>query len=107
MTIDLTQIILAIITLLGGILIKYVIPVLKQKTDENSRMLITVAINTAVYAAEQIYNSKQGQEKKEYVIKILAEEGFILDPDNVASSIDAMIEAAVKELNIKQQQHID
>ena len=39
-----------------------------------------------------------GEKKKQYVLDFLADKGFTLDPN----SINAMIEAAVKELNIEQ-----
>lgn len=64
--------------------------------------LLRIAVKTAVYAAEQIYGSEQGQKKKAYVIELLAEEGYILDIDNVSATMDALIEAMVKELNMEQ-----
>lgn len=100
MTIDLTQIILAIITLIGGLIARYVIPWLRDKLDERKIELLIGAINTGVYAAEQLYNSDQGKEKKQYVIDLLAENGYILDPDNITMEMNALIEATVKELRI-------
>ena len=64
--------------------------------------LLRIAVKTGVYAAEQIFGSKQGAEKKAYVIDLLAKEGYILDIDNVSAAVDAMIEAMVKELNMEQ-----
>ena len=100
MTIDLTQIILAIITLIGGLIARYVIPWLRDKLDDRKIELLVSAINTGVYAAEQLYNSDQGKEKKQYVIDLLAENGYILDPDNITMEMNALIEATVKSLRI-------
>ena len=101
MTIDLTQIILAVITLIFGLLMRYVIPVAKEKLDSNQMELLRIAVKTAVYAADMIYNSDQGKEKKEYVIKLLAEQGYILDPTQIEEKTNALIEAMVKELKIE------
>lgn len=107
MTIDLTQIILAVITLLFGLLMRYVIPNIKTKTNANQMELIRAAVKSAVYAVEQMYKSKPGQEKKRLVIEALFKQGYILDIDNVEESMDYLIEQFVKELNIEQQEHVD
>lgn len=104
MTIDLTQIILAVITLIFGILMRYVIPVVKDKLDNNQKELLLIAVRTAVYAAEQLYNSDQGKEKLAYVVNLLHEQGYILDPDQVEDTTRALIEAVVKELKIEMGQ---
>jgi len=105
MTIDLTQIILAVITLLFGLLVRYVVPNIKSKTSANQMELIRAAVKSAVYAVEQLYKSTPGQEKKQKVIEALAKQGYILDVDNVEEKIDLMIEAFVKELNLEQKEH--
>ena len=105
MTIDLTQIILAVITLLFGLLMRYIIPNIKAKTNANQMELIRAAVKSAVYAVEQLYKSTPGQEKKQKVIEALAKQGYILDVDNVEEKIDLMIEAFVKELSIEQKEH--
>ena len=107
MTIDLTQIILAVITLLFGLLMRYVIPNIKSKTDENQMALIRAAVKTAVYAVEQMYKSKPGQEKKELVLKYLREQGYNIDDKEVEQTISLVIEALVKELNIEQKEHVE
>ena len=103
MEINLTQIILAVVTLLFGLLMRYVVPSLKNNLDNNQMQLLRIAVRTAVYAAEQLYNSDQGKEKLEYVINLLAEQGYIIDVENVTDTMRAQIEAFVKELHIVQQ----
>ena len=104
MNIDLTQIILAVIALIGAILTGFVIPWLKSKINvENGKInetqaaLLKLAINTAVKAAEQLFNSDEGQKKKAYVLDILKAQGY--EVDQVA--LDAAIEAAVYNLKEK------
>lgn len=106
MTIDLTQIILAVITLLFGLLMRYVIPNIKTKTNANQMELIRAAVKSAVYAVEQLYKSKPGQEKKQMVIEALAHQGYIVDIDHVEESMDYLIEQFVKELNLEQNEHM-
>ena len=104
MTIDLTQIILAVITLIGGIVARYVIPWLKSKLDTRQQELLLAFIRTGVYAAEQIYTADQWQEKKQYVLNLLRKNGYEIDDKEVEGkvddTIDALIEAMVKELKI-------
>lgn len=102
MTIDLTQIILAIITLIFGVLMRYVIPNAKEHLNKNQMELLQIAVKTGVYAAEQLYNSDQGKEKRQYVIDYLKEHGYIVDPEKIEDPVRAMIEAAVKELHIEE-----
>ena len=107
MTIDLTQIILAIITLLFGLLMRYIIPNIKSKTDENQLALIRAAVKTAVYAVEQLYKSKPGQEKKQLVLAYLKTNGFEFDDKEVETTLSYLIEEAVKTLNIEQNEHTE
>ena len=106
MTIDLTQIILAVITLIFGIIMRYVIPTLKSKTSANQMELIRAAVKTAVYAVEQMYKSKPGQEKKQLVLQYLREQGYNIDDKEVESTASMLIESIVKELNLEQKEHI-
>ena len=50
----------------------------------------------AVQAAEQLFGPKTGQQKKQYVVELLTDLGIV-----VTDKVDAMIEAAVGELNLK------
>lgn len=96
---DLTPIVNAVITLIAAIVTTFLIPWIKSKIDAAKLDQIVEWVGIAVRAAEQIYNeSGMGEKKKQYVLDFLASKGFTLDPD----SINAMIEAAVKDLNIEQ-----
>ena len=83
---DITTIIEAAAALVAAVITAVVIPYIKSRTT----------VKIAVTAAEQIYRgSGRGEEKKAYVLNWLAEHGITLDEDR----IDALIEAAVYELN--------
>lgn len=101
MQIDLTQIAVAIITLIFAFLTKYLVPFLKSKMSvedgKNSEIkaaLLKLSIQTAVQAAEQIYNSDEGQKKKSYVLHVLESQGYNVN----TTAIDAAVESAVLAL---------
>lgn len=102
--ISLTQIILAVITLIVALITRYAIPFAKQKMNENQLEMLRIAVKTAVYAAEKIYGSKQGQEKLNYVVEVLKQQGYEVDMTQIADTTRALIEAAVKELELEQKE---
>ena len=95
--VDITKILLAVITLLGAIITTFVVPYLKQKLSEGSWENLTIIIKTFVRAAEQIIGSGKGEVKKQKVLQWLKEQGVDIDSD----MIDKAIEAAVKDMNIE------
>ena len=103
MTIDLTQIILAIITLIGGIITRYLIPWIKDKLDDRQYAVLCALVRTGVYAAEQIFATEQWEAKKKYVVDLLVENGYTVN----TTAVDALIEATVRELRIEQGQRKD
>ena len=95
-TIDLTPIIMAVIALISAIVTGYVIPLVKSKTTNAQFSEIVGWVKVAVGAAEQLYVGQgRGEEKKAHVLKFLEEKGYKVDTE----AIDAMIEAAVNQLN--------
>lgn len=103
MTIDLTQIILAIITLIGAIITRYLIPWLKDKLDDRQYNVLATLVRVGVFAAEQLFSSEQWKEKKQYVVDLLKENGYTVD----TTAVDALIESTVRELRIEQGQKRD
>ena len=96
MEIDITKIVEAFFTLICVCITYFLIPYIKSKTSKETQEEILKWIAIAVSAAEQIYfGSGRGEEKKQYVIKWLKEHNINYD----STKIDAMIEAAVYELN--------
>ena len=94
--IDLTVIINTIIALIAAVISAFVIPWIKSKTTSQQREELVAWIKIAVSAAEQIYKgSRRGEEKKQYVLDFLQQNGFSIDEE----AVNAAIEAAVKQLN--------
>ena len=95
-TIDLTQIVSAVITLIIGVVSVFLVPYLKNKLSADKLEKVKFWVNIAVEAAEMIYvGTGRGQEKKTYVLEFLNSKGFTMD----MAEIDNLIEAAV--LNLK------
>ena len=93
---DVTEIVKAFLVLLAAVVTYIVVPYIKSRTTAEQQQTINGWIRIAVAAAEQIYNGEgRGAEKKQYVLGFLSDKGFKLDE----TSLDAMIEAAVLQLN--------
>lgn len=99
MNFDITEIAECIILLISALITTFVIPVLKQKLSDDKRQRLLFWIETAVNAAEQIYGSKTGQQKKEYVVSFLLSKGIVADIDEVT----ALIESEVYKLTAKDE----
>ena len=96
--IDLTPIIEAVVALIATVITVFIIPkvttLLKEKLSEQQRKSLSELVSVAVKAAEQIYGSKTGVQKYEYVTAYLASKGISVDTNEVA----AMIESEVYKL---------
>ena len=93
---DITTIIETVAALIAATITAVVIPYIKSRTTAQQQAEINAWVRIAVAAAEQIYRGNgRGEEKKAYVLNWLAERGVTLDE----ARIDALIEAAVYELN--------
>lgn len=93
--IDLTPIIEIIISAFSLVVSFYIIPYLKQKLSDEKREKLRVWTEIAVRAAEQLYGSKTGQQKKDYAVSFLLSKGLVFDVDEVT----AMIESEVHKLS--------
>lgn len=99
---DITQIILAIIALLGTIITAVVVPLIKQKTTDKQQQNIAQWVKIAVIAAEQIIKGPdQGEKRYDYVIEWLKKHNIALDNAEVMAQVELLIEAFVAELNGK------
>ncbi len=93
---NITVIINAVIALIAAVVSTFLIPWIRSKTTSQQREDLIAWVKIAVAAAEQIYKgSGRGEDKKKYVLDFLAQSGFTVD----TNSVDAAIEAAVKQLN--------
>lgn len=95
---DFTPIFEAIITIVSLVLTGIVIPYIKQRIGEEKTENLKKWVSIGVKAAEQIYGSKTGQEKKEYVVSFLNSKGITFDIDEV----ETLIESEVYKLTHKE-----
>lgn len=93
MNIDITQIVVAVIGLLGIIITSVIVPLIKSKlTNSQWETILNYAL-TGVQAAEIIFNAQgQGEEKlrwvSEYITKQCAAHGIKIDMDTVRVAIE-------------------
>lgn len=86
-TIDLTAIIEAILGLCAALVTYKLIPYIKAHTTEKQRALIEAAVQTAVFAAEQIYGAGHGAEKLDYALTWLNEKGYSVNRTEVEAAV--------------------
>lgn len=95
MTIDLNQIMEAMIGLIAAVITCVVIPLIRSRVTDAQFEKIKMYVGIAVKAAEQIYvGNGRGTEKKKYVVDYLEKLGLKID----AETLDKLIEAAVFDL---------
>ena len=99
MNIDYTELIQALIALVSVLITTFLVPLLKKKLSAEKLEELKKWVGIAVNAAEQLYGSKSGQQKKEYVVSFLLSKGIKFDADEVT----AMIEAEVYKLTNEQK----
>ena len=100
---DITQIVLLIIAVVGLLFTVIFMPYVKSRASKEQLELIYKAVKIAVYAAEQLFGSGMGVKKKQYVIEYLASMGLYVDEQVISSDLTAMIESAVYELTKEQE----
>ena len=91
MNFDLTDIFEGVIMLISALVTTFIIPYLRQRLSDDKRDKLLFWIKTAVTAAEQIYGSKTGQQKKDYVVAFLLSKGIVVDIDEVTALIESEV----------------
>lgn len=91
MNFDFTDIFEGIIMLLSALITTFLIPMLRQKLNDDKKDKLIFWVKTAVKAAEQIYGSKTGQQKKDYVVAFLLSKGIVIDIDEVTALIESEV----------------
>lgn len=98
--INLTDIVQALLALIAVLITVYVIPWLKSKLTKEQLESLIYWTSIAVDAAEQVYSDND--HRKAYVISFLESKGYTIDTEDIYNEIEALIEAAVYELNYNQ-----
>lgn len=91
MKIDYTELIQAIIALLSAVITGFLIPYLKKKISEQKLEELRKWVAIGVKAAEQLYGSKTGLQKKEYVVSFLLSKGIVFDVEEVTALIESEV----------------
>ena len=93
---NITQIILGLIFILGGVISLFVIPYIKTHMTAEQITILTGIAQTVVYAAEKIFGAKMGTDKLAYALKVakdlLAKKGLSFDEDIVRAAIEAQVQ---------------
>ena len=93
---NITQILLGIIILIGGAVSIFVVPYLKAHMTAEQIATLTGIAQTVVYAAEKIFGAKMGEDKLKYAMNLaktlLAKKGLTFDEDVVRAAIEAQVE---------------
>ncbi len=93
--IELTQIILGIILILGGIITCLLIPYLKNKIGEGKWNEIIRVVKVFVEAAEQLFQStdgeKLGKERLEWVLAQLTDRGYDINDKMIIAAIESEV----------------
>lgn len=93
---DITQILLGIIILLGGLVSVFVIPYIKTHVSAEQLTILSGIAQTVVYAAEKIFGAKMGKDKLAYALdlakKLLASKKLSFDEDVIRAAIESQVQ---------------
>ena len=93
---NITQILLGIIILIGGAVSIFVVPYLKAHMTAEQITILTGIAQTVVYAAEKIFGAKMGEDKLKYAMNLakslLESKGLTFDEDVIRAAIEAQVE---------------
>lgn len=88
---NITPIINAVIALIAALISAFVIPWIKKKAAACDLEQMQAWTKIAVAAAEQLYTTLQGDVKKQYVMKYLAEKGYNVNDEDIENAIEAEV----------------
>lgn len=97
-----------LVMVISTLIARYLIPMLKQQTQNEQIKQLAMWVEWAVRWAEQLYCDKTGAQRKELVTRLIID---IASRNNIPldafteEQIDALIEAAVKTMNIEMQKN--
>ena len=95
--IDLTPLLQAFAALVCTLLSAVVIPFIRSKIGQSRLECARAWARIAVQAAEQLYPSGRGLEKKTYALKFLNRRGFTFDADTLGVLVESAVNALKSE----------
>lgn len=105
MEIDLTQIIIAVITLLLALVTKYIIPSMKAQLTTEQQSQLNYWLTVAVQAAEEagrIGLLPSGEAKFEYAKKLLADKGYTFDDIEITALINSTVWEVINQFKVEE-----
>ena len=90
-TYDITPIIEIVVAILSALVTTFLIPYIKKKLSAEKLAELQKWVGIAVEAAEQIYGSKTGKQKEEYVMAFLLSKGIVFDTNEVHNLIESEV----------------
>lgn len=97
--INITPIVQAAIVLIASIVTTFVVPWIRSKVKNEDMAIFLRWVEIAVAAAEQLYESTEGELKKEYVLTYLRDKGYSVDVDDLENAIEAAVLKLHNELS--------
>lgn len=105
MTIDLTEIIVAVITLLAAVFVRYAIPGIKANMTTEQQSQLNYWLTVAVQAAEEagrIGLLPSGEAKFEYAKKLLADKGYTFDDIEITALINSTVWEVINQFKVEE-----
>ena len=90
-TFDLTPVIEITVAILSALVTTFLIPYIRKKLSAEKFAELQKWVGVAVEAAEQIYGSKTGKQKEEYVMAFLLSKGLGFDKEEVHNLIESEV----------------
>lgn len=91
MDIDLTPVLQAMVTLVAALISAVIVPWIRQKYSQEQLTELKAWTEIAVAAAEQLYQSMDGEAKKSYVMRYLEEKGYDVKGEDIENAIEAAV----------------
>lgn len=89
--IDLTMLIEMVIAVACAVATLFVVPWLRSKTTAQQREELLKWVDIAVAAAQQLYHQCSGQQRLQYALEMLEEQGYNIDSAVVRDAVEAAV----------------
>jgi hypothetical protein len=88
---NITPVINAVIALLAALVTAFLVPWIKSKVGAQNMDQLLTWVDIGVAAAEQLYNSTDAREKKQYVLDFLKAKGYTVNTEDVENAVEAAV----------------
>ena len=104
---NITQILLGLILILGGVFAMIVWPYIKAHVSTEQLSMLAGIAQTVVFAAEKIFGAKMGEDKLAYALKLakqlLEKKGLTFEEEEIRAAIEAQVE----QLDLEQAVNVE